>query len=592
MLPSAPDVQEVRSVAQRFGSERFRRTIRQNGALFRRFRIFEVAAWTALLLAVWPAYRLALRDPLIGAFHDDGIYAVTAKALATGQGYRIVSLPQGVPQTKYPPFFPFLLSLVWRFAPDFPANASKLLVVPLAAALCWMIAVFLLAKTERVPTAGAFVITALCTTSVFTMGYSTILISETTFGALLTLSLLLFRLSERQGRTAAAYVIAGGFLAGCAVLTRAVGVSLPIAVTAWLLYRRRIRDALLSSAVIGAVCLPWYVWTHLHRVASSGWLADYTGSAYGKWNVLLAAGRTAGERVRVIATNGAFLLVSPGLLLNFEIAHQLAIAVLLGSLVAFGFAYAIYKRPGLLPLFVTVYSFGILLWMSPDFRYAAPVFPFVLISGARAVPFKTRRAVWVLGVLSAVLLGHSFVKLYASAMKMAAGYCAWSSTTAAQDPGELPRMISWIKDNTPENAILAANQDPLLYLYTGRQAIRDFLSDQYDLSYEWRSSRRPLGTIEDLRNGLEANRADYLVTTADRDYAEAPYLHALETELIHKAPSAFHLVYSSSGDASRAEYAIYRVDRSALKEATGSAPESGSRFRTRFGDSAIRGRAP
>ena len=59
--------------------------------------------FVAILL---PAYWLAFRAPAVGIFHDDGIYLVTAKALAEGKGYRIISLPAELPQTKYPILFP------------------------------------------------------------------------------------------------------------------------------------------------------------------------------------------------------------------------------------------------------------------------------------------------------------------------------------------------------------------------------------------------------------------------------------------------------------------------------------------------------
>jgi len=81
----------------------------------------------ALALAVLiPVYWIAWRAPAVGMFHDDGVYLVTAKALATGQGYRIISLPEEIPQTKYPILFPLVLSGVWRLAPEFPENVFVL----------------------------------------------------------------------------------------------------------------------------------------------------------------------------------------------------------------------------------------------------------------------------------------------------------------------------------------------------------------------------------------------------------------------------------------------------------------------------------
>src|SRR5260370_1317089 len=67
-----------------------------------------------MAIALIPSARLAWnsRDmPLLSAMSDDGIYLVCAKSLAEGSGYRILSLPGQPNQTKYPPLYPWLLSL-------------------------------------------------------------------------------------------------------------------------------------------------------------------------------------------------------------------------------------------------------------------------------------------------------------------------------------------------------------------------------------------------------------------------------------------------------------------------------------------------
>ncbi len=55
-------------------------------------------------------------------FWDDGVYVITAKALATGHGYRFIHLPGAPAATHYPPLWPMLLSIVWRIVPAFPEN--------------------------------------------------------------------------------------------------------------------------------------------------------------------------------------------------------------------------------------------------------------------------------------------------------------------------------------------------------------------------------------------------------------------------------------------------------------------------------------
>ena len=73
-------------------------------------------------LLIGAAAFSAIDSKILGLFHDDGIYAVAAKALADGDGYRIVSLPGGPAQTKYPFLYSTLLSLIWRISPPFPDN--------------------------------------------------------------------------------------------------------------------------------------------------------------------------------------------------------------------------------------------------------------------------------------------------------------------------------------------------------------------------------------------------------------------------------------------------------------------------------------
>ena len=63
---------------------------------------------------------------VLGLFHDDGIYAVVAKSLSDGVGYRIISLPTAPDQTKYPFLYSYILSWLWSLYPKFPDNIGLL----------------------------------------------------------------------------------------------------------------------------------------------------------------------------------------------------------------------------------------------------------------------------------------------------------------------------------------------------------------------------------------------------------------------------------------------------------------------------------
>src|SRR5438128_958090 len=79
-------------------------------------------------------YLLRL-DQVIGMFTDDAWYVLLAKTMASGQGYTIVNSPSPGIMPLYPPAFPFLLSLVFRLSPEFPANLWLLKSVSIVAML-------------------------------------------------------------------------------------------------------------------------------------------------------------------------------------------------------------------------------------------------------------------------------------------------------------------------------------------------------------------------------------------------------------------------------------------------------------------------
>src|ERR1700735_1882114 len=98
-----------------------------------------------LLLLMPSALYLSknLDMPEFGKFHDDGILMVSAKSLATGHGFHIISLPEQPAQTKYPILYPLYLSIIWRLNPHFPDNLwlarlSNWLLLVLCLALSWV----------------------------------------------------------------------------------------------------------------------------------------------------------------------------------------------------------------------------------------------------------------------------------------------------------------------------------------------------------------------------------------------------------------------------------------------------------------------
>ena len=108
-----------------------RKLLIDSGWMLRRLCLLAIVV-CALTPAAFLAWTFRTM-PQFGFYHDDSIYWVSAKSLADGNSYRIESLPGQPYQTKYPPLYPALLSLIWRLAPEFPSNLR------LATLVAWLL---------------------------------------------------------------------------------------------------------------------------------------------------------------------------------------------------------------------------------------------------------------------------------------------------------------------------------------------------------------------------------------------------------------------------------------------------------------------
>jgi hypothetical protein len=131
----------------------------------------------------------------------------------------------------------------------------------------------------------------------------------------------------------------------------------------------------------------------------------------------------------------------------------------------------------------------------------------------------------------------------------------WESTREALD---------WMKRNTPDSAVIGANLDPMVFLYTGRKSIRLFNYNQFDLFYGQDPKRRPLGDGEDLRRHLLKHQVRYLLLTPMPAYRESTYLKENVAELRQRHPDALQSVAGFS----RPGYALFEVRAELLRNTT------------------------
>src|ERR1017187_5774535 len=247
-------------------------------------RVRQLAALVFLIFALIPGVALAWRArhfEHLGYFHDDGMYWIAAKSLAEGTGYRILSLP-GMPyQTKYPPGLPFLLSLVWKVSPQFPANLpwAMLIAAAMLPAFAW-VSVRLL-ESWGCSRCAAMVVCAWMVLNPYIVLFGVSLMPELLVATLLGCCLLAAQKAVQQDSTRIA--LASGILGGLAYLTKTAAMPLLIAGPIWFALRRRSRLAWWFVAPLLASVVVWTTWSTRHTAPSTDAVTIYYTSYVGDY---------------------------------------------------------------------------------------------------------------------------------------------------------------------------------------------------------------------------------------------------------------------------------------------------------------------
>jgi Dolichyl-phosphate-mannose-protein mannosyltransferase len=493
-----------------------------------------------------PAYWIAWRCPSVGTFHDDGVYAVTAKALAEGKGYRILSLPQEIPQTKYPILFPWLLSWLWRVHPRFPDNIYVLKLLPAAAGILWLWLIIRLLDEENEPPPAAVGIALLCAASTWVVFLSTALMAETLFAALLTAALLLLRRVE-EGRAPPWAIYAAGVLAGGAFLTRTLGVALLLAAPLALVKRRKWSDAARFSISAAPLAAAWLLWAASQPAPDSLTDAYYTRENYQAWNLLLNF--TWSQKATILGQNLIVAAFSPARLLGLGVEGLwLMPGLVLAGLVCAGMWRT---RRSVAHWLVWIYLGFVLSWAWRPVRFLAPVLPLLVWFGWRGMAAWPR---WARRTAVAALVAQSAVALVQYSHRTLQLGQTIPELTSIDDWSRIRPLLDWLERQARPGSVAAGNLDPVYYLYTGHKAIRGFATDPWRAVYAADSAPDAIGSVEAFRDALVAQNVRYLVASPNSAFPEGKHLMRLIQGFRSRYPKALQVVAETG-----LEYRVYEV---------------------------------
>ena len=531
-------------------------------------------------------YFCFLKSDRFGAYHDDGIYVATARSLADGQGYRILSLPDEPAQTKYPPLYPLILSLIWRVQPAFPDNLTLMMVLSVIAALSFL----LLTRRYLVSSEYASPLQALIVVALTALNWRTVILSTSVYSEMLYAALSVggLQLAEKHlnGKTGRMSGMILGLLIGLAFLTRTSGIALLVALAAYSLLKRQWRKALLPVGIGMVFVLAWAAWCYVNKNASQDLNAPFYTSYFAHLNQVVTDLQAQGGSSRLAVHFGMALenfiggiLVSIPLVctgLNYQVLARLSeylpgaglgILFLIVILVSAGFIRTASKRVRLLHIYL-VMSLGLYLFWLPSVsydRFLMPMLPFLLLFLVCELGMLVSLArkglqsgeAWgkVSGsFISFILFALIGLTLYGYGSGAYSSFKSLqpSASRAADDA----QAISWIKENTASSDSLVCYRDPKYFLYTGHKAVRSFPMTE---GYSWEEDQ---SSMEKLAHAvfriIDEARARYIVVTAtDFELEDRPEQHRKTFDsLIEQHPQNFVLVYESTDRRTR----IFRID--------------------------------
>jgi len=499
--------------------------------------------------------------PMIGAYHDDGIYVATARGLAEGRGYVIPCLPGAPPQTKFPPLWPVVLSLVARVAPhdaELPFIVPSILMAGLALGTTYL----WLVRRGHTSRAAALLGCVVVGTSTHWLYFGELALTEMPYAALTILACWRLEREIEHDTDAPARSLVTGIVLALPFSCRSMGAAVLVGgALALVASRPRRLPALVAGACM--VAAPWLAWTRIvaETFAADSVLGYYVD--YGGWwaSSLSGLGTVAATNAGLVPWSVAWVSLSglaavvPSWSLGFACV---AILVGLGSIVAL----VTHLRGS--PVLASVWLLHLLLivvvpWPPP--RFVAPLAPVLVAVWADTCMRVLDRARWqgrlrrVVPVLCLVFVTLNLVdasRTIAAARVRRYPVGDLQADVAARAPFDA--LFEWIRTHTAPTDVIGAVLDPMIWVYTGRSAIRPFQDRPLALFYG--DDRPPLGTAPEMAHALRTRHATWVATTPLSGFAQRDAFDALVQEG-SSGPAAF--LRREYVDPDDPRFAVYRV---------------------------------
>jgi hypothetical protein len=485
-----------------------------------RIRTSTLLAWAVVVVGTLVAWWASV-PYVVGVWHDDGVYALLGRAIASGQGFHYTQFPGAPAATHYPPLYPLLLGAVWRLAPSFPDNIAAFLAVNAVLVGLAALGMFRFVSRQlgwRDDAAAGLALATSLTTPVLAL--SGAVLSETLFLAACWPALTLVERAAARG-SSRRELLAAGAVTGLLMLVRTHAIALAVALALVLVTRRRFLDALLPLVATSVIVLPWQLWTLVATPRVPALLAG----AYGSYVGWFVQGVREGGVAFVVATtrlnlHELWLLLQDRVIpADAAFARLLATALLL-ALAGIG-AWALSRRAPVTAWFLAAYLAIVVVWPYAPWRFLWAVWPLVCLSAATGACWLwgEHGSWWTRSLVALVVALPTFGLLRTE--WHAYDTRAWT-VPAMQAGAQIAPVVAWVGRNTSSSDVVLAEGEQVVSLFTGRRAgpTASFTAREYVLP------RSANGSVAELRAMIAQTSARYVLPLAPEQLEAARALAA------------------------------------------------------------------
>lgn len=463
---------------------------------------FRLAPWQVAVLLAGLHLALAVLSyvPMPFAGGDNGTYLSLARSLLEGTGYRDVWDPVARPHTQYPPLFPLLLAAAMKLGLTTEPALKSVVVLASVAAVAFS---YLWAR--RVTTPGvALAVGLFLAVSPGVLDHTHWVLSDVPFWTFAMLALWAFahRVPEPAAKGGEAPPAGGAGWLALAVagvllahFTRAAGLPLVVACGAFLLLRRRWRDAAVLAAVLVPAIAAWGLYAR--AVNAPGYLEafryiDPYDTARGTLTVAHFFRRLEENASAYVGNHIPTTLFFDAPPLSFFVG------TLFTALAVAGWVMRARRGPGLAELWVPLHAGLILIWPEAwsGTRFVLPILPVMLVYAVEPLRWlgeragDTRRALVPAAVLLTMLTAPSVVGKVAYGQRC---------TSASNERGSwltclLPMWESYfgvaeqVRGRLPADAVVLSRKPTLFYVVSGYRSSLYPLTERRDSIFAYADS--------------------------------------------------------------------------------------------------------